>query len=93
VREGSRIVVIEANVCGTPAVGWSVPGAQDSIIHGTTGLHVPFANIESLAKSIMKVLSDSQRFAIMSKSAIDWARQHSWDVAAEKSARIVESVI
>jgi len=93
VREGYGIVVIEANACGIPAVGWSVPGVQDSIIDGTTGLHVPFGNIESLAESIMKVLSDSQGSAAMSKSAMDWARHHSWDNASKEFGRIIESVI
>src|SRR5260370_9245349 len=38
VREGYGIVVIEANACGTPAIGWPVAGVHDSIIDGTTGL-------------------------------------------------------
>jgi glycosyltransferase involved in cell wall biosynthesis len=93
VREGYGIVVIEANACGTPAIGWSVPGVRDSIINGTTGLQVPFGNIQYLAEAIVKVLSDSQGFAKMSRSAIDWARHHSWDTAAEQFGEVIDSSI
>ncbi len=92
VREGYGIVVIEANACGTPAIGWSVAGVQDSIIDGTTGFKVPFGNIQFLADSIVKVLSDFQGFTQMSKAAIDWARSHSWDAAAEQFGKIIDSI-
>src|SRR6266566_4792197 len=60
IREGYGIVVIEANACGTPAIGWAVPGVQDSIVDGKTGLLVPFGDVQFLADSIVKVLSDFQ---------------------------------
>jgi glycosyltransferase involved in cell wall biosynthesis len=92
IREGYGIVVIEANACGTPAIGWAVPGVKDSILDGKTGLLVPFGDVDALAKTITKCLSESQLRGELSRSAVGWARQHSWDAAAKKFAETIDSV-
>ena len=38
--EGWGIVVAEAAIRGTPAVGFDVPGLRDSVVNGQTGLLV-----------------------------------------------------
>ena len=94
VREGYGMVVIEANACGTPAIGWDVPGVCDSIINGKTGLLVPFGDTSALAKTIVSCLSGERRNIVeMSKGAIDWARQHSWDDAAEKFDEVISETL
>lgn len=92
VREGYGIVVIEANACGTPAIGWAVPGVQDSILDGKTGRLVPFGDVDALAKTITKSLSDSETYSNLSRSAVDWARQHSWDDSALRFEKTIEDV-
>jgi glycosyltransferase involved in cell wall biosynthesis len=93
VREGYGIVVIEANACGTPAIGWAVPGVQDSIVDGKTGLLVPFEDTQALAQTIVRFLSkESTHIAEMSGAAIDWASQHSWDKAAKGFAETIDSL-
>jgi glycosyltransferase involved in cell wall biosynthesis len=92
VREGYGIVVIEANACGTPAIGWAVPGVRDSIVDGKTGLLVPFGDIRRLGETAAKLLStESTLLRDMSQPAIEWARQHSWDKAAEAFAETIDS--
>jgi len=92
VREGYGIVVIEANACGTPAIGWDVPGVQDSIVNGKTGLLVPFGDIERLGETMAKLLGrESTELKDLSQPAIEWARQHSWDAAAKMFARTIDS--
>lgn len=90
VREGYGIVVIEANACGTPAIGWAVPGVQDSIVNGKTGLLVPFGDVRQLGETMAKVLGkESTQLRDLSQPAIDWSRQHSWDTAAEIFAKLI----
>jgi glycosyltransferase involved in cell wall biosynthesis len=85
--------VIEANACGTPAIGWAVPGVRDSIVDGKTGLLVPFDDTQALAQTIVKFLSkESTQIAEMSGAAIDWARQHSWETAAKGFAETIDSL-
>ena len=94
VREGYGIVVIEANACGTPAIGWTVPGVQDSIVDGKTGLLVPFGDIRGLGETIARLLmKESTQLDDLSRPAIDWARQHSWDSAARAFAQIIDSAV
>ena len=85
--------MIEANACGTPAIGWAVPGVQDSILNGRTGLLVPFGDVDALARTVTKCLSESQVYGDLSTSAVDWARQHSWDAAAEIFAETIDSEV
>src|SRR6266699_685030 len=92
VREGYGIVVIEANACGTPAIGWAVPGVQDAIVNGKTGLLVPLGDIRGLGETIAKVLGkESTQLNDLSQPAIGWARPHSWDTAAEVFAQTIDS--
>ncbi len=92
IREGYGIVVIEANACGTPAIGWAVPGIKDSIVNGKTGLLVPYSDVPALGETIAKVLEkESTQLNDLSQPAIDWAKQHSWDTSADLFAKAIDS--
>ena len=93
VREGYGIVVIEANACGTPAIGWKVPGLQDSIVDGETGILVPFDNVELLGEQISNLLQDNDRLERMADSAKKWSRTHSWDKAAKEFEQVIDSAL
>jgi glycosyltransferase involved in cell wall biosynthesis len=92
VKEGYGIVVIEANACGTPAIGWNVPGLRDSIIDGETGVLVPFGDVKKLGEAVAAFLMDERGSQEMSRRAIKWARSHSWDAAAEEFSHVIESI-
>jgi glycosyltransferase involved in cell wall biosynthesis len=91
-KEGYGIVVIEANACGTPAIGWKVPGLQDSILDGETGVLVPFGDVRKLGETVASFLMDERGRQEMSERAIRWARTHSWDTAAKEFSRVIESL-
>lgn len=89
-REGWGLTVIEANACGTPAVAYNVPGLRDSI-NGETGLLVaPYGNVEALAKAIMKALTDNELREKLSRNAVEWAKQFSWDGSARELMKALE---
>ncbi len=92
-KEGWGITVIEANACGTPAIGYNVPGLRDSIRDGETGLLVPHGDIEQLAKAIIAVLTDSELRARLSRNALEWSSRFSWDNSAEEFLEILEQRI
>jgi len=93
VREGFGLNVIEANALGTPCVAYDVPGLRDSVRNGETGLLVPSGDVEALAKAIIKVLSDHELRERLSKNALHWARQFSWDKTAEEFLKVVKDVL
>ncbi|MEM2936813.1 MAG: glycosyltransferase family 4 protein [Candidatus Bathyarchaeia archaeon] len=90
VREGWGLVVTEANACGTPAVGYDVPGLRDSIRHGKTGVLVPPKDLGALAGALMKLLSDHGVRRELSRNALEWSREFSWDRSAEEFLRVVK---
>lgn len=56
--EGFGIVVIEAALCGTPAVVSNKSGLEETVIDRTTGLIVSQENPEATASAIIELLSD-----------------------------------
>lgn len=93
-KEGWGITVIEANACGTPAIGYNVPGLRDSIVHGKTGFLIKEdGNVKKLAEVIIKVLTDAKLREKLSKNAIEWAKQFSWDKSAERFEKIIKCLL
>ena len=70
-QEGFGNVIIEAMACGTPVVSTDCPvGPGEIITHKESGMLVPVASPEALAKAIVAILSDAslaQRFSTRGK--------------------------
>ncbi|MBU5689300.1 MAG: glycosyltransferase family 4 protein [Candidatus Aenigmarchaeota archaeon] len=93
VREGWGINVIEGNACGTPCIAFDVPGLRDSIKHNQTGILVKEdGNIQKLAEAIMMVLKDKKLRQKLSKNALEYSKQFSWDKSADEFLDIIESL-
>ena len=92
-KEGFGLTVLEANACGTPAVGYDVPGLRDSIRHGETGILVPSGDVEALAEAVATLLTDDGFREKLSKNALEWSRQFSWDRSAEEFKELLKGVI
>lgn len=89
IGEGWSIAVIEANLHGTPAVSFDVPGLAESIQQGKTGLLAK--NAEDLVTKICNVLTDKSLRERLSNNASRWAREFSWDRSAKESLRVLEN--
>lgn len=92
-KEGWGITNIEANACGTPVISANVPGLRDSVNEGQSGLLYEYGNIDELADTIYKILSDSKLQHKLNEGAVEWATKFSWDNSARKMIEICESVI
>ena len=91
-KEGWGLTVIEANACGTPAIAYNVPGLRDSIRNGETGLLVDKNNIDNLAEAIIKVLKDEKLREKLSKNALKWSKNFSWDKSSNRFLEILKLV-
>ena len=74
--EGFGIAILEANVFGVPALGSKNTGIEDAIVDKTTGILIDPYSIDGVVKGIKDIIKNR---AILSKNAIDWAHEHSWD--------------
>ena len=91
-KEGWGLTNIEANACGTPAICADVPGLRDSVQDGVTGLLYPYGDVGALVERLQHVLTDRTLRDRLSKGAMAWAGQFSWDKAAERTEAILEHV-
>lgn len=91
IREGWGLNVIEANSCGTPAIGYKITGLKDSIIHKKTGLLVdrkPY----SLADAVNKLINDKKQYDNMCIKAKKWADTFNWELSGEKSWNLIKTL-
>lgn len=92
VREGWGLVNIEANSVGMIVVAYNSPGLVDSVRNNISGIIVSENNPKSLALSIRSLFSDPVRMAKLSKLAISWSKNFSWDKSAKMSLDLIKQV-
>ena len=68
-KEGYGIAILEANACGTPAIGYDVPGIRDAIINNTTGLLATPKDYNNLASYCTLLLTNPAIYGSIQKSA------------------------
>jgi len=93
VKEGWGLIVLEANACGTPVVVARSPGLIDSSRDGVNGFFYEYGNIVQLAEKIEMLLTDEELRSRLGRQAIAWARQWTWDGAADKIERLIQEAV
>jgi glycosyltransferase involved in cell wall biosynthesis len=78
VREGWGLVVSEANLCGTPAIVYDVPGLRDSVRNELTGLVVP-PGPRNLATAMLRLAGDPELLDRLSNEAKRWGTSLTFD--------------
>jgi glycosyltransferase involved in cell wall biosynthesis len=73
-KEGYGIVILEAAACGTPTIGYNVPGVQDAIIHNKTGLLAMPNDYNGLATHCIPLLTNLAIY----KNMQQFAYEHSY---------------
>lgn len=82
-KEGWGITNVEAAACGTPAVAADSPGLRESVVHGRTGLLVPYGDTAALAGALRSLAGDPARVEALGRGAWDFAQSFTWDRAAD----------
>lgn len=93
VKEGWGLIVMEANACGTPVVVADSPGLRDSSKDGVNGLVYEYGDITGLADRLQRLLTDAALRDQLGRQAIDWARQWSWEAAADKMEQVIHDAV
>lgn len=90
--EGWGINVIEGNSVGVPAVGYNVPGLQDSIQDGKTGLLTRENTIDGLTRSVEQLLMNKKLYSTLSDEAKSWSKNFNWEKTGEETWKILKKV-
>jgi len=93
VKEGWGLIVMEANACGTPVVVADSPGLRDSSKDGVNGLMYDYGDVPALAERLERLLSDKALRTRLGQQAIEWAKQWTWDGAADAMERAIEGTM
>jgi glycosyltransferase involved in cell wall biosynthesis len=89
--EGWGIVVAEAAIRGTPAVGFDVPGLRDSVVNGRTGLLV--GSEGEFASAWASLALNHQARKAMGAAARERAERLHWSLAVEGFAQVADDVL
>jgi glycosyltransferase involved in cell wall biosynthesis len=73
--EGFGLVLLEAQVAGTPVVGPAYGGSHDAYVDRITGVAPTDETTGALADVLDELVGDSERLSQMGKQAAEWARE------------------
>jgi glycosyltransferase involved in cell wall biosynthesis len=89
-EEGLPNVLVEAMACGKPVIASNVGGIPELIVNNVNGILVPSQSVESMAKSIEQLLSNSQLQMKMGQAALRSVKDYSWSKIAEDYQKIYD---
>jgi D-inositol-3-phosphate glycosyltransferase len=87
------IVPLEAMACGVPVVVAAVGGLLDTVVDGTTGVHVPPRSPELLARAVRRLLDRPDRRRRLGEAGARRARGYSWDRVADLTLGAYHDVV
>lgn len=93
--EGFGIAVIEAALCGVPAIVTSnTSGVIESIVHNETGIGIPEKDHEIISNTIIQLIEDPELLKKMGNKAYDRAiKEFTWEVQAGKYDACLKSFL
>ena len=92
-QEGFGIVFLEAAACGIPQIAGRSGGADEAVVHGTTGLVVDPLDDVAVAGALAELLDDSDKRRAMGEAGRERARTElSYDVLAASLRRALDAV-
>jgi glycosyltransferase involved in cell wall biosynthesis len=88
--EGWGMTITESAACGSTAVTYDVPGLRESVKDGVTGLLAKNGNIRDLAAKIIEILKNDDFREELSRNALEFSKEFSWDKSAQKFLKVLE---
>ena len=73
--EGFGLVLLEAQLAGTPVLAPAYGGSADAYLHGVTGLAPTDESVTALAEVLGRLLKDPARLSQMGTRAGEWAAE------------------
>lgn len=92
VHEGWGLVNIEANSVGTPIVSYSSAGLVDSVKNEVSGILCSENTPENMAEVVESLLNNKLKYQKLSKGAISWSKNFSWEKSRKLSLKLINSL-
>jgi phosphatidylinositol alpha-mannosyltransferase len=82
--ESFGVILIEAMAAGMPIATSRIPGYDEVVDDGVTGLLVPPGDPEALATAVGRILDDTDLARRLAAAAAERARRYDWSVVARE---------
>lgn len=92
VAEGWGLNIIEANAMGTPAVVYNVSGLRESVVDGMTGVVCPVKNPKEMAKQILELFRNYNKYRHMQNECLKRTRQFPWKKSINESLKLIRLI-
>jgi D-inositol-3-phosphate glycosyltransferase len=87
------LVAVEAMACGAAVLATAVGGLAETVVDGTTGVHVRPRDPASIAAGLRHLLDDEERRSRMGEAAGRRATAYGWDDIARRTAAIAQRTV
>ena len=92
VIEGWCIAAVEASAACKPVLGTRIPGLQDAVRDGETGVLVPPDDVPALSEAMQHLLANADDRSRMGLAGRRWAENFTWEKVAADQERVYDSV-
>jgi phosphatidylinositol alpha-mannosyltransferase len=86
------VVLLEAMAAGTPVVATRIPGYDEVIEDGVTGLLVPARDPGATAAALRRILDDGALATRLARAAAERAHRYDWRVVAAQVEEVYRTV-
>lgn len=90
--ESFGIVYLEASACGKPVIGGRSGGAAEAVIDGKTGFLVKGANVDEIARAIIKLLLDEKQAKYLGDEGKKRAEKFDWKNQVKKLQEAIAEI-
>jgi len=87
------LVAVEAMACGVPVVASAVGGLAETVVDGSTGLHVPPRNPAAISTALGRLLGDDDFRARAGRAATQRAHQYGWNRIATNTHAVLRELV
>lgn len=92
-KEGWGLAAMEAQSCGTPVVGYDVPGIRDSVRNEKTGILVKDGDLEELKRALKRISADPRLLDEYSRNAAQRSRDYTWEKCYSEFEMVIRSLL
>ena len=93
ILEGFGLVNIEASAMGTPVVAYKSRGLIDSVKDEESGVFCKENSPQEIVNEVEKLLGDSARYQKLSKDAVGWSKNFTWERSRKLSLELVNRIV